>query len=304
MPVINCEAARTINASIERVWDIYSDLTLRSALVFNILNIPQIPSERMLEGATWVERRKAFRAEQLWTMTALTVDPHSQIILRAKNHSGDFTITVNFARKSSRTHVRVQASGKVLGENPGQTAVIVMTKPLVLSTVLRSLKSELFDLANAAEYGLPVHVSSKAPPVVAQKPETLAELTDPTPVPCATDQERTATTNEVPSQTTAPREEEFVAATAEQHECAEPTTTTSASATKSPSTPNDSTHAKTSKQAGTTAQKTTTAIPTQAHTKQTGAPPRAHKSSGAHQSAKSKKKKRSAQRKARRNNRN
>lgn len=142
--------SRTVEAPIERVWEIATDLQSMPETMSAITGVEVLEGgDAFAVGTRWRETRMMMKREETEEMAVTAVEPGQSYTVEADNHGVHYTSVFTFAPAGTgRTEVTMTFMGTPQGrQNPIQR----LLGKLGLRVVRKSLEKDLADLASAAE---------------------------------------------------------------------------------------------------------------------------------------------------------
>ncbi len=143
------EVSRTVAASIERVWEIFTDLPGAAARLSSVEQIEVLTPGGFKVGATWRTTRVVHGKTSVEQMTVTMCEPPSRYLIEARSRGTHYRSEFTFTPAGDETLVRMVfgaesagAVGKVVG---------VVLGGLTSRSVTKSMQQDLDDLATAAE---------------------------------------------------------------------------------------------------------------------------------------------------------
>jgi carbon monoxide dehydrogenase subunit G len=143
------EVSRTVRASIERVWDVFTDLSRAAERLSGVERIDVLNPGEFKVGTTWRETRTLHGKTAVEQMTVTMCERPSRYLVEAQSRGTHYRSEFTFTPSGETTEVRMTfgaepqgAVGKVVGAVLGG---------LVGRTAARTMQQDLDDLADAAE---------------------------------------------------------------------------------------------------------------------------------------------------------
>jgi len=148
MPEI--EVSRTVNASVERVWEVFTDLSQAAERLTGVERIEVLTPGGFKVGTTWRETRVMHGKSSVEQLTVTVCEPPGRYLVEARNRGTHYRTEFTFTSAGDEeTLVRMVfgaephgAVGKVVGAVFGSLAGRAVT---------RVMQQDLEDLATAAE---------------------------------------------------------------------------------------------------------------------------------------------------------
>ena len=144
-------ASRTINAPVERVWRVATDLKSIPETMSAITDVEVVSgaAEEFDVGTRWRETRMMMKREATEEMEVTAVAPLRSYTVEADNHGVHYTSEFAFEPVGDgQTRVTMTFKGESQSK---QNVIQRMMGKLGLRVVRKSLEQDLADLASAAE---------------------------------------------------------------------------------------------------------------------------------------------------------
>lgn len=149
MSVVKVE--EVIEAPVERVFEVFSDIPGASARISGISRIEMLSEGPFGLGTRWKEARTMFGREAVEEMWVTQCDPPRSYTVEAENHGARYLSRYDFIEEGERTRVRLQfgAEGRtVFAKFVGLVFFRFMAKGLC-----KMLKKDMVELKQACEAG-------------------------------------------------------------------------------------------------------------------------------------------------------
>lgn len=161
MGVHNGSVTRMMSASLERVWGIYTDLSITEDVFSNVSALDSATHEGMEKGAAWQETRTLFKSEVEGRARVVACVPLSQVDIAFESPLATFTLGVMFHDNGMETQVDITFTSEVDADKLNKSTRLLVPRGVALRGLRQHFARDLADLAQAAEYGLPVSATSR-----------------------------------------------------------------------------------------------------------------------------------------------
>jgi carbon monoxide dehydrogenase subunit G len=143
------EVSRTVRAPVERVWEVFTDLSRAAERLSGVEKIDVLTLGGFKVGATWRETRTLHGKTSVEQMTVTMCEPPNHYLIEAQSKGMHYKSEFTFTPEGEDTLVRMTfgtephgAVGKVVG---------VVLGGIMSRAVTKTMQQDLDDLADAAE---------------------------------------------------------------------------------------------------------------------------------------------------------
>jgi carbon monoxide dehydrogenase subunit G len=143
------EVSRTVRAPVERVWEVFTDLSRAAERLSGVEKIEVLNPGDFKVGTTWRETRTMHGKSAVEQMTVTVCEPPDRYLVEAQSRGTHYRSEFTFTPEGGDTVVRMTfgaephgAVGKVVG---------AMLGGLMSRAVTKTMQQDLDDLADAAE---------------------------------------------------------------------------------------------------------------------------------------------------------
>jgi uncharacterized membrane protein len=141
---------RTIQAPVERVWALATDIPASPQTLTGVDRVEMLSAGDFATGTRWRETRTMFGREATEEMWVTEVDPHRSYTVEAESHGAHYVSTFTFtALSADRTEVALHFDAQPQGRVA--TVLAKVAAPIASRSVSKALTKDLDDLAAAAE---------------------------------------------------------------------------------------------------------------------------------------------------------
>lgn len=145
------EITRRVEAPAERVWDLATDLERAPTTLSGVTRVEVLTGGPFAVGTRWRETRTMFGREASEVLEVTAVEPHRSYTVEAASGGARYVSTFTFAPSGTATDVTVTFGAQAT--TLAGRALAAVTGPLARRSVERALRTDLEDLARAAEAG-------------------------------------------------------------------------------------------------------------------------------------------------------
>jgi carbon monoxide dehydrogenase subunit G len=143
------EVSRTVNAPIERVWEVFTDLPRGAERLSGVERIDVLTPGGFKVGTTWRETRIVHGKPVVEQMTVTMCEPPSRYLVEGRSRGTHYRTEFTFAPEGDETLVRMAFSAESHG-TVGKVVGVVLGS-LMSRTVTKTMQQDVDDLATAAE---------------------------------------------------------------------------------------------------------------------------------------------------------
>jgi carbon monoxide dehydrogenase subunit G len=143
---------RTIDAPIERVWAVVTDLEGAKVNLKGVSKIERLAGEGYEVGTTWRETRKVFGMEATEEMTASEVEAPNRTVILANTRGIDYRTEFILAPTGAGTSLTMAFSGESNATGIKALVEKVLT-PLGAAVTRKMMASDLEDIGRVAKGG-------------------------------------------------------------------------------------------------------------------------------------------------------
>jgi uncharacterized membrane protein len=145
------EITRHVEAPAERLWALATDLQGAPTILTGVDRVELLTPGAFGVGTRWRETRTMFGREASEEMAVTAVEAHRSYTVEAASGGAHYVSTFTFVPTGGGTDVTVTFGARA---TTGVSRVLAaLTGPLARRSVERALRSDLEDLARAAEAG-------------------------------------------------------------------------------------------------------------------------------------------------------
>ncbi|MEV0687187.1 SRPBCC family protein [Nocardia sp. NPDC050378] len=141
---------REIEAPVQRVWDVLTDLDNAPANLTGIVQVERVAGDTYAVGTRWRETRKVFGKEATEEMTVAEVEPLQRTVILAESGGMRYRSEFTLAPTPTGTALTMTFGGD--SDATGLRALLEKMMSLVGITITRRMMTaDLTDIARAAE---------------------------------------------------------------------------------------------------------------------------------------------------------
>ncbi|MEU0545261.1 SRPBCC family protein [Nocardia sp. NPDC005978] len=145
--------ARTINAPVERVWAVLTDLDHAADTLTGVRKVERLAGEGYGVGTRWRETRAMFGKEAAEEMEVAEVSPPNRTVVVANSRGVDYRTEITVEPRGTGSELTFVFSGET--QRPSRLRALLerVTMPLAASMTKKMIAADLADIARVAEAG-------------------------------------------------------------------------------------------------------------------------------------------------------
>ena len=143
------EVSRTVQAPVERVWEVFTDLSRAAERLSGVEKIEVLNPGEFKIGTTWRETRVMHGKTAVEQMTVTVCEPPSRYIVEAQSRGTHYKSEFTFTPNGEDTVVTMTFG--VESHGPVGKVVGAVLGGLMSRTVGKTMQQDLDDLADVAE---------------------------------------------------------------------------------------------------------------------------------------------------------
>ncbi|MGH3738836.1 MAG: SRPBCC family protein [Micromonosporaceae bacterium] len=145
------EVARLVRAPIDRVWDTFTDLSVRAEVMSTVDSVEPLHGDGFEIGTTWRETR-TLRDEAPVTeeLRVVELHPYHRCVISARGEGGDYRIAYDFTPRDGHTRVHCRFS-TAPPQRLAERVIAVFFGGMVTRVIEGALRQDLADLSTAIE---------------------------------------------------------------------------------------------------------------------------------------------------------
>jgi carbon monoxide dehydrogenase subunit G len=143
------EVSRTVRAPVERVWEVFTDLSKGAERLSGVEKIEVLNPGDFKVGTTWRETRVVHGKTAVEQMTVTVCEPPNHYLVEAQSRGTHYRSEFTFTPEGDDT--RVKATFGAESHGPVGKVVGAVLGGLLSRSVAKTLQQDLDDLADAAE---------------------------------------------------------------------------------------------------------------------------------------------------------
>ncbi|MGX1811762.1 SRPBCC family protein [Nocardia sp. NPDC055321] len=145
--------ARTINAPVERVWAVLTDLDSAADTLTGVRKVERLAGEGYQVGTRWRETRAMFGKEATEDMEVAELSAPNRTVVVANSRGVDYRTEITVEPRGAGSELTFVFSGETQSPSRLRALLERLTMPLAASMTKKMIAADLADIARVAEAG-------------------------------------------------------------------------------------------------------------------------------------------------------
>lgn len=142
---------RTIDAPVDRVWSVLTDLDRAGETLTGVRKIERLAGEGYEVGTRWRETRTLLGKEATEEMEVVEITPPNRTVVVANSRGVNYRTEFTVEPVGATTKLTMTFSGESQHPSKLRTLIERVTWPLAASMTKKMIATDLADIARAAE---------------------------------------------------------------------------------------------------------------------------------------------------------